>query len=61
MDKQLREFRRKKKNQDYDPKDCEWCGEGFKPKREYQRFCDPKCRYAAWFDRTYVRREETQR
>jgi hypothetical protein len=52
------EQRRKRKAKDYDPKPCEWCSETFKPKRENQKFCDARCRYAAWFDRTYERRDK---
>lgn len=50
------ENRRRKKAADYDPKPCGWCAVEFKPKRESQKYCDAKCRYAAWFDKTYERR-----
>ena len=37
-----------KKNKQLNIKECEECGEEFKSKRQWQKFCSPQCRFDNW-------------
>ena len=39
---------------------CGHCGTKFQPKRPWQRFCSPSCRFADWDKRNPRQREVTE-
>ena len=43
---------------DWPERECEYCGQRFKPKREWQRFHNARCRELKWLEehpRVYVK------